>query len=1169
MTEVGALRTRLTMLDQGTTRGLQGFRDTLKGIRSEMNVARSAGQAYGRSIDGLRQKSDILSRRLEVQQRQVMALRSRYDQARLAKNRNEKAVMDLSRQYNNAVAAMNRTKSSLEGVNNELSRAQNPWLNMGNNLTTVGDKLQTVGRDMSAFGRSYTMRVTAPIIAGGISMIKAASDYESAFAGVRKTVDATESEYARLSRGIRDMALEIPAAATEIARVGEAAGQLGIEKEHILSFTRTMIDLGVATDMSSDDAAMALARLANITGMAQTDFDRLGATIVDLGNNFAATEGEISEMALRIAGAGTQINMSEADILGFAAALTSVGIKAEAGGTAISKLMIEMASDVDQGGKRLKEFARIAGMSTSDFRKAFEEDAATAIFTFLGGLGDLSEQGESAFQIIDELGLSEIRLRDTILRSSSARDMANDALKTANQAWEENIALTNEAEERYATTESQLQMLKNRFFDIGITMGEALIPAMFAALEAAEPLIKSIEDGARAFADMDTQQQQTILKFVALAAAVGPASIVLGGLTTTLGGIVKVIGTVATAFGNVGGKGLLGRIGMLGLGAAGPVGLAIAGVGALGLAIWDWKKTADEASESNLELVQSLNDQHTELEASVAKYEELRGKAEITTGQIKELLEIRHEMAKNPEVEALEELEKRYDALVEKTGLTHEEIEELLDANASIIDQAPQVAEAHTVHGEAVAGVGEELQKLVDNTLEVAKAEAELQRGNWAEERVEHIRNAAQAEKEREETLERISLLTELQNEDQMVLNDRLNEAKDISGNYLYTQEQQNEARREADVLEAILNGKAGELRDTLKEQLDEQNNIIAAAEEHRIKGELLDAEYLQILLKSIGINEEGQKGVDVANEQLNKLREQKAELESKIKREGDQTGTLKDQLGVINEQIGAYETTLGLIDREIGSVQTVTGEEKKRERQIAFNNDILAQASGIHDNNTAAQGRTNSKIDEGTGKAEDMNRTLGQDIDKSVDVDDNGTAKAISDEASKSATKRVTLSAVWKNVASGLSAGIRSVLGNIPGFAEGTNSAPGGPAWVGEEGYELARHGNKWAMLDFGITNLPRGTQVFTHDETKKILSSLNKIPAYASGVSPSGEADRIVQRLNGQSNMSDGTVRVIVNPAPVVINGEKVAEVTFPEIDVRQGRVSRRNALSGGVRI
>ncbi len=112
------------------------------------------------------------------------------------------------------------------------------------------------------------------------------------------------------------MSKEIPASASAIAEVAEAAGQLGIEVPNILGFTRVMIDLGEATNLSSDEAATSLARLANITGMSQIDFDKLGSTIVALGNNLATTESEIVAMGgLRLAGAGSQIGLTEAQIM--------------------------------------------------------------------------------------------------------------------------------------------------------------------------------------------------------------------------------------------------------------------------------------------------------------------------------------------------------------------------------------------------------------------------------------------------------------------------------------------------------------------------------------------------------------------------------------------------------------------------------------------------------------------------------------------------------------------------------------------------------------------------------------------------------------------------------------------------------------------------------------
>jgi len=262
------------------------------------------------------------------------------------------------------------------------------------NMKTVSSRIEKVGKGFTDVGKTLTAGVTVPMGLLGGASVKAASDFESAFAGVRKTVDASEKEFAALEQGIRNMAKEMPASAAEIAGVAEAAGQLGIKTENILDFTKTMINLGVATNMSSEEAAASLARLANITQMPQSEFDRLGSTVVELGNNLATTESEIVEMGLRLAGAGNQVGMTEAQIMSFAGALSSVGIEAEAGGTAFSRVMLNMNTAVQKGGKELEGFAQVAGMSTQEFAKAFEEDAATAIIAFIEGLGKMSESGK-------------------------------------------------------------------------------------------------------------------------------------------------------------------------------------------------------------------------------------------------------------------------------------------------------------------------------------------------------------------------------------------------------------------------------------------------------------------------------------------------------------------------------------------------------------------------------------------------------------------------------------------------------------------------------------------------------------------------------------------------------------------------------------------------------
>lgn len=194
--------------------------------------------------------------------------------------------------------------------------------------------MQAVGDKMATVGKNLTLKVTAPILAIGTAGVTAAIDFESGMAGVRKTTNLTGEELDKMGQALRDMSKEIPVSVVELTALAETAGQLGIDKDHIVEFTRVIADLSVATNIIGQEGATDLARFANIMGMSQKDFDRAGSAIVELGNNSATTEKEILEMAKRLAGAARQANMSEADVLGIATALSALGIEAQAGGTA-------------------------------------------------------------------------------------------------------------------------------------------------------------------------------------------------------------------------------------------------------------------------------------------------------------------------------------------------------------------------------------------------------------------------------------------------------------------------------------------------------------------------------------------------------------------------------------------------------------------------------------------------------------------------------------------------------------------------------------------------------------------------------------------------------------------------------------------------------------------
>jgi len=397
----------------------------------------------------------------------------------------------------------------------------------------LGRTLQKVGKSMGQVGRSMALKMTLPLTLMAGLATKVSIDFESAFTGVRKTVNATEDQFAELKKGLMGLSREIPISTQEIFGIAEAAGQLGIKTKNIQAFTKVMADLGATTNLSADEAATQLARFANITGMSQDEFEKLGSTIVDLGNNMATTEAEIVEMGMRLAGAGKLVGISEPKIMGLAAALTSVGIRAEAGGTAFSQVMRKIDKEVGTGSEKMRGFAYVSKMTVKDFEKLWKEDAAEAVLKFTEGLGRMSKEGVNINQVLDTLGMEGMRISDSLLRAAGSGESFRDAMVLGNKAWNENIALTKEANLRYGTTASQLKIARNKVMQMAASFGDILKKALIAVVNFLEPVIVWLEK-------MGPTGKTIIIVIAALAAAIGPLLIALGLMTAAFGGIVAV-----------------------------------------------------------------------------------------------------------------------------------------------------------------------------------------------------------------------------------------------------------------------------------------------------------------------------------------------------------------------------------------------------------------------------------------------------------------------------------------------------------------------------------------------------------------------------------------------------------------------------------------------------
>lgn len=535
---------------------------------------------------------------------------------------------------------------------------------------------------------------------GIMDCAQASRDWESAFTGVRKTVDASEEELAALNDSLLEMSTRIPLTTTALAGIAEMAGQLGIKTADIASFTETVAAMAASTNLTAEDAATSMARIANITQTAAQDYGRMGSTIVSLGNHFATTESEIVRMTYRLSAAGTQAGMTLPEIMGLAAAMSSLGMYAESGGSALSKVIKQVQLAVETGSESLKDYAEVAGMTADAFAQLWSEDSAAAMQRLIEGIADVERNSASITKTLDDLGVMELRTSDAMGRLANNHELLSDAIATANSAWAENTALMQEAETRYGTTESKLTMAANAAEQFKIAMGDQLNPV----LEAGAGVFGDLAQGA---ADFVREHEGTAAVIVTIATALGT----LAAAGTAAMVIAKIGPALVAAF-------------------SGPAGAVIGLTAALAGAAAGWITYSASQKKGTDELVQATK-AITEGEKAFKKYSE---SAEKAASSYEESTKAAQESAQTvqAQIDLLEQLTSTEDASaaqkqqikavvgelngeLDGLNLSYDELSGTLNRSIGDIRAwAEQAARA------AIASA--ELQKIVDQTVAMQNA---------------------------------------------------------------------------------------------------------------------------------------------------------------------------------------------------------------------------------------------------------------------------------------------------------------------------------------------------------------------------------------------------------------------------------------------------------------
>lgn len=564
--------------------GVADFVKSLKSVNAEirenynqMKITQSSWDQSTKTSEKLQDRLANLTRAHELYDKKLRVLNEDLKALKNNEEATEDQIKSKEAQIRSTEAELARYEKRIEGLSKKIASGTADIEDFGRKLQKTGDTFQDIGKKASIFTAVYTGAM-------GVA-IKKASDWESAWVDVLKVTDGTDEQLNNLAKSIRNMSQELPVSANEIAEVVESASKLGVGIEHVEDFAETMVKMEIATGISAAESATAIARFAEVTQMSFDDVDRLGSVIAELGDNYATTEKEIIDMGMGLAAAGSQVGMHQSDIMALATALSSVGLEAQAGGSAMSKLMVNMEL-ATQTGEGLVDFANVAGVSGEEFADIFQKDATKAISMFIQGLSEIDDSGGSAIKVLDDMGIKEVRLRDTLLRAANASDTFTGAIEDGSRAWEENTKLNEEAELQAQTLANQWQVTKNMIEEVAITFGEIAMPVI-------KDFVALIQRLAQKIQGLSPIAQKIIVVAGGLVALMGPMLIFIGKIISAVGLLTQTFSRVIVAIKGIG----LATMGLW----------ALAGAAVVGIAYVIYKNW-DSIKEWTLNLIGSIKD---------------------------------------------------------------------------------------------------------------------------------------------------------------------------------------------------------------------------------------------------------------------------------------------------------------------------------------------------------------------------------------------------------------------------------------------------------------------------------------------------------------------------------------------------------------------------------
>lgn len=464
-------------------------------LDAQYRRAQSIVQSYANSLG-------VLSAKQKDLQAKQAALNAAREQGTISEAKYTRQSQRISAQIQQTTRQQEQMANSYRQAQSVISGYSTSSQSLNQQLAQIQTRQMPIEQAMAFQSRLGAARDTALGVAVALGSmgaalagpIQQAMTFESAMADVRKVVDFdSPQQFKDMSNDILNLSTELPMTAEGIAQIVAAGGQSGIARDELLGFAEDAAKMGVAFDITADQAGDMMAKWRTAFKLGQTDVVALADKINYLSNNTAASAPIISDIVTRIGPLGDVGGIASGEIAALGASMAGVGIPSEIAATGIKNLMLGMVVGESATKSQAEAFDKL-GFSTTDLAKKMQVDAKGAILDVMKALQALPKE-EQASTLSNLFGKESIGAIAPLL--SNLDNLQKNFDMVANSSSYAG-SMQAEFDARCQTTENSLQLLKNQISAIGISIGNEMLPYVKSAIDGLKGVAQSVAEFAQA-----------------------------------------------------------------------------------------------------------------------------------------------------------------------------------------------------------------------------------------------------------------------------------------------------------------------------------------------------------------------------------------------------------------------------------------------------------------------------------------------------------------------------------------------------------------------------------------------------------------------------------------------------------------------------------------------